>query len=124
MLKKLIKLQKSKKIQEQEQKLEKIFTKQITNVPESVFEQKQTKFFDNSSNNNSNNNNSNNSNNSNNVEIVRDNEDLVEESEEANEVKIELEYDNLKEYFTEMRARYDPELFISQKKNQRQNDYR
>ena len=27
-----------------------------------------------------------------------------------------IEYDNLKEYFTEMRARYDPELFISKRK--------
>ena len=28
----------------------------------------------------------------------------------------ELEYDNLKEYFTELRAKYDPELFSSVEK--------
>ena len=29
----------------------------------------------------------------------------------------ELEFDNLKEYFTEMRAKYDPELFSSGRKS-------
>ena len=120
LIKKTYKITKEqKKIQEQEQKLDEIFTKQISSAPESVFEmKKQTKFFDNSSNDNSNNNSNNNNNNDNNdnndVEVVE--EELLDESDDDMEVKIELEYDNLKEYFTEMRARYDPELFISKRK--------
>ena len=83
-------------------------------------------YFFNDSNSNNNSNNSSNSNSENkkvpsNVGEKKNNvppavaiQNNINNNDEGNE--IEIEFENLKEYFTEMRAKFDPELFISKRK--------
>lgn len=116
------------KIQEQEKKLDEVLAKQIQvkSIDHFASEPKK-KFLLDDSNSNNNNNDSDNNGSANNDSANNDSANNTKPKEEPVVTKdkepsievdldVDFEYSNLKEYFTEMRAKFDPELFISKRK--------